>query len=223
MNNALKISYALIISTTLYSPVNALALSDLDTSFSVQLNGRERKLQCASLTISNGKINCTDGTLLEQIPVSRIKQLDIIYMGKEYNVSEINEGDIKSVNTMSMKKGQAVAARKAHRARKRKIRAASANTDAPKRTNSSPTRIYPRPSISAPVQSVIESQIEDEFEGWEGETIIKLTNGQIWQQSEYYYHYMYAYRPDVLIYNSGTGWKMQVKGIEKAVRVENLK
>jgi hypothetical protein len=70
---------------------------------------------------------------------------------------------------------------------------------------------------------VIESQIDDDFEGWEGETIVKLTNGQIWQQSEYYYHYHYAFMPKVIIYRTGSGYKMKVDGIEKSVRVERLK
>lgn len=71
--------------------------------------------------------------------------------------------------------------------------------------------------------SVIESKIDGEFEGWEGETIVKLMNGQIWQQTEYHYHYHYAYMPDVLIYNSGVGWKMKVEGVDKAVGVQKLK
>ncbi|MDR0881742.1 MAG: hypothetical protein LBP55_04270, partial [Candidatus Adiutrix sp.] len=33
----------------------------------------------------------------------------------------------------------------------------------------------------------IESQIDGTFEGWSGETVFKLTNGQIWQQSSYAY------------------------------------
>src|SRR5688572_22931042 len=41
-------------------------------------------------------------------------------------------------------------------------------------------------------QSVIESKVDGDFEGWEGETIVKLMNGQVWQQTEYYYHYHYA-------------------------------
>src|SRR4030042_7092499 len=66
---------------------------------------------------------------------------------------------------------------------------------------------------------VIESQIDGDFEGWEGETIVKMMNGQIWQQTEYYYHYHYAFMPDVLIYKSGSGYKMKVDGVEKAVGV----
>ena len=49
---------------------------------------------------------------------------------------------------------------------------------------------------------VIESQIDGEFEGWEGDTMFKLVNGQIWQQSSYAYTYSYAYMPDVMIYPS---------------------
>jgi len=70
---------------------------------------------------------------------------------------------------------------------------------------------------------IIESQIDGDFEGWEGETIVKLMNGQIWQQSEYYYHYHYAFMPKVLIYRSSGGYKMKVDGIEKSVGVIQLK
>lgn len=71
--------------------------------------------------------------------------------------------------------------------------------------------------------SSIESQIDGEFEGWDGETIIKLMNGQIWRQSEYYYEYNYSYMPEVLIYRSGAAYKMKVKGMDKAVEVELIR
>lgn len=70
---------------------------------------------------------------------------------------------------------------------------------------------------------VIESQIDGDFEGWTGETIVKLVNGQIWQQIDYYYHYHYSYMPDVLVYKSRSGWKMKVEDIDEAVQVERLK
>lgn len=71
--------------------------------------------------------------------------------------------------------------------------------------------------------SVIETKIDGDFEGWEGETIVKLMNGQIWQQTEYHYHYHYAFMPKVLLFKSGTGYKMKVDGVEKAVGVKRLK
>lgn len=79
-----------------------------------------------------------------------------------------------------------------------------------------------RPRVPA-TPSVIETQIDGEFNGWEGETIVKLMNGQIWQQTEYHYHYHYAYMPKVLVYRSGGGYKMKVEGVEKAVGVERLR
>jgi hypothetical protein len=76
---------------------------------------------------------------------------------------------------------------------------------------------------SVAVGDQIESQIDGDFEGWEGETVLKLTNGQLWQQTEYYYHYHYAFMPNVIILKTTTGYKMLVDGIPKAVGVTKLK
>lgn len=88
-------------------------------------------------------------------------------------------------------------------------------------TFGSPSRINAG-SIPTP-SAVIESKVDGEFEGWDGETIVKLMNGQIWQQARYHYEYHYAYMPDVLIYKSGSRWKMKVEGTDEAVEVERLK
>lgn len=69
----------------------------------------------------------------------------------------------------------------------------------------------------------IESQIDGTFEGWSGETVFKLTNGQIWQQSSYAYTYHYAYRPEVLIYSGSGGCKMKVDGVSDSISVKRLK
>lgn len=71
--------------------------------------------------------------------------------------------------------------------------------------------------------SSIESRIDGEFEGFEGETIFKLVNGQVWQQSEYWYHYHYSYMPKVIIYKSSYGYKIKVDGIEKSIGVVRLR
>ena len=70
---------------------------------------------------------------------------------------------------------------------------------------------------------VITSQIDGSFRGWEGKTVFRLKNGQIWQQNKYDYHYHYAYMPKVIIVKSGTGYKMQVDGVSKSVTVKRLK
>jgi hypothetical protein len=84
--------------------------------------------------------------------------------------------------------------------------------------------VQPRASAAAETSGeVIESHIDGDFEGWEGETIFKLDNGQIWQQASYAYTYHYAYHPKVLIYRSGGGYKMKVDGVDDALPVKRLK
>jgi hypothetical protein len=75
---------------------------------------------------------------------------------------------------------------------------------------------------AVPAPTVVETQVDGEFNGWEGETIVKLMNGQIWQQTEYHYEYHYAYMPNVLAYPSGGGFKMKVDGTSRDVGVQRL-
>lgn len=75
----------------------------------------------------------------------------------------------------------------------------------------------------APSQAVIESRIDGEFTGWEGETIFKLSNGQIWQQASYAYTYHYAYRPNVVILRTSGGYVMQVDGVYGKINVRRLR
>lgn len=68
------------------------------------------------------------------------------------------------------------------------------------------------------ISGVIESQIDDAFEGWQGESEYKLTNGQIWKQDRYKYEYKYSYRPHVIIYNTPSGTVMDVDGCKAIVK-----
>jgi len=70
---------------------------------------------------------------------------------------------------------------------------------------------------------VVNTFIKGEFEGWGGETIFLLDNGQIWQQSNYAYIYHYAYRPEVMIIKVSGSWKMKVDGVDEMVDVIRLK
>jgi len=70
---------------------------------------------------------------------------------------------------------------------------------------------------------IIESRIDGEFSGWEGDTIFKLMNGQVWQQVDGRYKYKYNYAPKVLIFKTGGGYEMQVDGVDGRVRVSRLK
>jgi hypothetical protein len=65
---------------------------------------------------------------------------------------------------------------------------------------------------------VIESRINGEFTGWEGETAYELQNGQVWRQSAYKYEYKYAHMPEAVVYKTSGGYRMQVAGTTANVR-----
>jgi hypothetical protein len=69
----------------------------------------------------------------------------------------------------------------------------------------------------------IETTIDGEFEGWNGETIFKLSNGQIWQQAEHDYMYSYSYMPEVTIYSTETGCKLKVEDETETILVKRIK
>jgi|BioPla2DNA2_1021312.scaffolds.fasta_scaffold12146_3 hypothetical protein len=70
---------------------------------------------------------------------------------------------------------------------------------------------------------VIESRVKGTFEGWDGETVFELQNGQTWQQDSYSYTYHYAYSPKVTIYPEGTRFKMKVEGVSAEIYVKRIK
>ena len=82
---------------------------------------------------------------------------------------------------------------------------------------------FDEPVICKKINNVIETQINGDFEGWEGETIFKMINGQIWQQSSYSYKYHYAYMPEVLIYEFEGSWFMRVEDVDEIIEVTQLR
>lgn len=79
------------------------------------------------------------------------------------------------------------------------------------------------PSLPGSTSTIIESYIDGTFEGWDGDTLFKLRNGQIWEQASYSYTYHYAYSPEVLIYSTAGGYKMVVEGVSETIYVRRLK
>ena len=78
-------------------------------------------------------------------------------------------------------------------------------------------------SDASALPSVIESRIDGEFEGWEGDTIFKLMNGQVWQQVDGRYKYKYKYSPKVMIFRKGSKYRMQVDGVDGFIAVMPLR
>jgi hypothetical protein len=70
---------------------------------------------------------------------------------------------------------------------------------------------------------VIESRIDGDFNGFEHGNIYKLTNGQIWEQTEFRISVRVRVNPAVTIIASGGGYKMLVEGINESVEVKRLK
>ena len=71
--------------------------------------------------------------------------------------------------------------------------------------------------------TVIESKIDGDSEGFEGDTIFKLMNGQIWQQIDGKYKYKYKFMPKVTIISSGNSGKMSIEGIDTTIRVMRIR
>jgi hypothetical protein len=61
--------------------------------------------------------------------------------------------------------------------------------------------------------------VKGSWTGWAGDTVVELTDGSVWRQTEYVYSYRYAYRPEVVI----LGDRMLVKGMTRAVRVRRMR
>ncbi len=81
-----------------------------------------------------------------------------------------------------------------------------------------------RDSISVQQVSFVRTCIESDFEGWSGDTVFVLCNGQIWQQADYQYWYHYAYRPGVLIYEAPSGGhRLKLEGADETIRIVRLR
>ncbi len=70
---------------------------------------------------------------------------------------------------------------------------------------------------------IIESNISGSWNGWNGGTIVKLTNGQIWEQSGLALSLSLGLGNDVLIFKKGGIYYMQVEDEDEAVAVRRLK
>lgn len=67
--------------------------------------------------------------------------------------------------------------------------------------------------------AVLRTQLEGDFEGWDGDTVFVLANGKVLKQLGYAYVYHYAYRPDVIVVERGGMLILVVDGVEEAVSV----
>ena len=71
--------------------------------------------------------------------------------------------------------------------------------------------------------SVIRDMINGYWQGWQGNTIVKLMNGQVWEQIEPWASAAARMNPEVLIINTGSQHHMQVDGESSAILVKRLR
>lgn len=64
-----------------------------------------------------------------------------------------------------------------------------------------------------------EGQIKGAFKGWTGRGVYELTDGSLWQQVHYSYHYHYAYRPHARVVNVGGTLYLEVDGMSERIEV----
>ncbi len=62
-------------------------------------------------------------------------------------------------------------------------------------------------------------QIDGAFSGFAGETVVRLTNGQAWQQSQYLYFYHYDFMPAAALFDRGGQAYLRVSGVPHDVPV----
>ncbi len=65
--------------------------------------------------------------------------------------------------------------------------------------------------------------IDGEFNGWYGETVIKLSTGSYWIQSEYFYYYCYWYNPKVELFEQYGSTRIKVQNCsENKVSIKKI-
>ena len=67
-----------------------------------------------------------------------------------------------------------------------------------------------------------ESSIAGRFDGWNGDTVVRLLDGTRWRQVDGAVVVHHAFMPPVTVYRSGTTHRMRIEGLGRSVSVEPL-
>ncbi len=69
----------------------------------------------------------------------------------------------------------------------------------------------------------VKSRVVGEFTGWDGKTIFRLENGQVWQQAEQGRMSWRAENPEVTVSRGLFGvYRLSVKGVNKKIKVKRI-
>lgn len=72
------------------------------------------------------------------------------------------------------------------------------------------------------MQKYKDSCIDDDFEGWNGDTIYELADGSKWELTSYTYSYTYSYRPRAIIWQDGGRYLLEVEGMADKQEVREV-
>ena len=133
-----------------------------------------------------------------------------------HDAKEVRDAKVQVIAERAAKDAAALQARAAQRATAAEERAA-------RQAAAAEARAAQRAAAAKEGPSVIESSVNGVFNGFDGDTIVRLLDGSVWEQTEFYWEWHWAYLPKVTVYRSQGGWKMQVEGIRQAVGVRRLK
>lgn len=74
-----------------------------------------------------------------------------------------------------------------------------------------------------PYENVQQVTIEGVFQGWSGETIVKLSNGELWQQADKYVEQSMLPSPSAFVLEKGGAFRLKIDGVDKSVKVVRIK
>ncbi|KMK85800.1 hypothetical protein [Pectobacterium brasiliense] len=72
------------------------------------------------------------------------------------------------------------------------------------------------------MKTLKESNLSDEFEGWDDDKIYEFDDGTKWKLASYTYSYSYSYRPKAKLLTDGTRYYLEVEGMGVAVEVVQI-
>jgi hypothetical protein len=70
---------------------------------------------------------------------------------------------------------------------------------------------------------VMETRMDGDFTGWDGGTVFRFTNGQVWRQVSFGTVRQFVRSPKVTLVATGGGWRLQVEGVPQSIYVSRVR
>lgn len=70
---------------------------------------------------------------------------------------------------------------------------------------------------------ISQSELDGNCRGWDGSTVFKLSNGEVWRQAAYRYRQLHLCSPGVRVWRLGDAFLLEVGGAREVLPVERLR